>query len=229
MPGKSSKKGIKSHVDDPDRRTDHRRSSPLTTAFAPGPEAFELIVMDSEDMLIDAVPDDTDKKSSPTSPDETPSAAPPQENKGLPADVEQPLHKAKDSPIIPPSISDSAPSPALAPAETPVDRLSPAAVTTDEPQRSESVGLLMQPIPMTGIETPTPAALSPQLERPLASAAPHGQTEKQLNVADALGYLDSVKMKFQDRPEVYNMFLDIMKEFKSQQCVNFLLRQAWHD
>lgn len=115
------------------------------------------------------------------------------------------------------------PSHSLAPAETPEDRLSPAAVTTDEPQRSESVGLLMQPIPMTAIETPTPGALSPQLERPLVSTAPNAHSEKQLNVANALGYLDSVKMKFQDRPEVYNMFLDIMKEFKSQQCVNFLL------
>ncbi|KAJ2170719.1 Transcriptional regulatory protein sin3, partial [Coemansia sp. RSA 532] len=36
-----------------------------------------------------------------------------------------------------------------------------------------------------------------------------------LNVSDALGYLDMVKSQFQDRPEVYNQFLEIMKEFKS--------------
>lgn len=38
-----------------------------------------------------------------------------------------------------------------------------------------------------------------------------------LNVTDALSYLDAVKNKFSDKPDVYNHFLDIMKEFKSQQ------------
>ncbi|OAD69347.1 hypothetical protein PHYBLDRAFT_93875, partial [Phycomyces blakesleeanus NRRL 1555(-)] len=37
-----------------------------------------------------------------------------------------------------------------------------------------------------------------------------------LNVKDALTYLDQVKIKFSDQPEVYNKFLDIMKDFKSQ-------------
>lgn len=37
-----------------------------------------------------------------------------------------------------------------------------------------------------------------------------------LNVKDALTYLDQVKMKFADQAKVYNRFLDIMKEFKSQ-------------
>ena len=33
---------------------------------------------------------------------------------------------------------------------------------------------------------------------------------------DALTYLDQVKVRFQDAPDVYNRFLDIMKDFKSQ-------------
>lgn len=37
-----------------------------------------------------------------------------------------------------------------------------------------------------------------------------------LNVTDALSYLDAVKIQFQDKPDVYNRFLDIMKDFKSQ-------------
>lgn len=37
-----------------------------------------------------------------------------------------------------------------------------------------------------------------------------------LNVKDALSYLDQVKVQFQSRPDVYNLFLDIMKDFKSQ-------------
>lgn len=37
-----------------------------------------------------------------------------------------------------------------------------------------------------------------------------------LKVEDALSYLDQVKFKFGNQPQVYNDFLDIMKEFKSQ-------------
>jgi histone deacetylase complex regulatory component SIN3 len=33
---------------------------------------------------------------------------------------------------------------------------------------------------------------------------------------DALSYLDQVKVRFVDQPDVYNKFLDIMKDFKSQ-------------
>ena len=33
---------------------------------------------------------------------------------------------------------------------------------------------------------------------------------------DALTYLDQVKVQFHDQPDVYNKFLDIMKDFKSQ-------------
>ncbi|KAJ4471621.1 histone deacetylase complex, SIN3 component [Lentinula aciculospora] len=43
------------------------------------------------------------------------------------------------------------------------------------------------------------------------------QIDRPLNVTDALSYLDAVKNKFSTRPDVYNHFLDIMKEFKSQQ------------
>lgn len=33
---------------------------------------------------------------------------------------------------------------------------------------------------------------------------------------DALSYLDQVKVRFHEQPDVYNRFLDIMKDFKSQ-------------
>lgn len=41
--------------------------------------------------------------------------------------------------------------------------------------------------------------------------------DRPLNVTDALSYLDAVKNKFSDQPDVYNQFLDIMKEFKNEQ------------
>ncbi|XP_077966628.1 paired amphipathic helix protein Sin3a-like [Styela clava] len=39
---------------------------------------------------------------------------------------------------------------------------------------------------------------------------------QRLKVEDALSYLDQVKFQFGNQPQVYNDFLDIMKEFKSQ-------------
>ena len=53
-----------------------------------------------------------------------------------------------------------------------------------------------------------------------AASLPEGA--RQLNVTDALSYLDAVKTQFVERPDVYNCFLDIMKDFKSQVCVCFL-------
>lgn len=41
-----------------------------------------------------------------------------------------------------------------------------------------------------------------------------------LNVSDALTYLNAVKAQFHDQPQVYNHFLDIMKDFKFQQLVS---------
>lgn len=55
---------------------------------------------------------------------------------------------------------------------------------------------------------PTPAAARPAAE----AVAP----ARQLNVKDALSYLDQVKVQFSESPGVYNQFLDIMKDFKTQ-------------
>ncbi|XP_066509834.1 paired amphipathic helix protein Sin3a-like isoform X2 [Hoplias malabaricus] len=51
-----------------------------------------------------------------------------------------------------------------------------------------------------------------------ASAPTSGQQQQfqRLKVEDALSYLDQVKLQFGNQPQVYNDFLDIMKEFKSQ-------------
>lgn len=70
----------------------------------------------------------------------------------------------------------------------------------------------------------TPKALTPrpQAEQniiPGPSSAQSFEMSRPLNVTDALSYLDDVKHQFAEKPEVYNRFLDIMKDFKSQQCV----------
>jgi paired amphipathic helix protein Sin3a len=53
---------------------------------------------------------------------------------------------------------------------------------------------------------------------PVGSSGAQASPEmgRALNVTDALSYLDAVKVQFNEKPEVYNRFLDIMKDFKSQ-------------
>ncbi|KAJ4485722.1 hypothetical protein J3R30DRAFT_3441510 [Lentinula aciculospora] len=68
----------------------------------------------------------------------------------------------------------------------------------------------------------TPKALTPRPQGeqnviPGSSSAQLSEMSRPLNVTDALSYLDAVKLQFAEKPEVYNKFLDIMKDFKSQQ------------
>ena len=58
-----------------------------------------------------------------------------------------------------------------------------------------------------------------QLASPLLVALGRSHTDmltQDSRVQDALTYLDQVKVQFHDQPDVYNRFLDIMKDFKSQ-------------
>jgi hypothetical protein len=69
--------------------------------------------------------------------------------------------------------------------------------------------------PVMKARTPKPATPRPPTsDSPVGSAG--AEAGRALNVTDALSYLDAVKVQFNDKPEVYNRFLDIMKDFKSQ-------------
>ena len=83
------------------------------------------------------------------------------------------------------------------------------------------------PADSSSASAPTPMIVAPESPAPekqdTVEMAPqpamenvNGSTDRQLNVTDALSYLDAVKVQFNDRPDVYNVFLDIMKDFKSQ-------------
>lgn len=62
----------------------------------------------------------------------------------------------------------------------------------------------------------TPLASTPPGSNQGGGGGGGGSQFQRLKVEDALSYLDQVKYKFSDQPQVYNDFLDIMKEFKSQ-------------
>jgi len=78
-------------------------------------------------------------------------------------------------------------------------------------------------VPTTASGTPKimPRTPKPQTPKPPSGDSISGLQRspeicRPLNVTDALSYLDAVKVQFQDKPDVYNHFLDIMKDFKSQ-------------
>ncbi|OBZ86626.1 Paired amphipathic helix protein Sin3b [Choanephora cucurbitarum] len=79
---------------------------------------------------------------------------------------------------------------------------------------------LMSPTPSPSTTPFHPTELPPPPPPPpQVTADPsltNQNTYRPLNVTDALSYLDLVKNRFSDRPDVYNQFLDIMKDFKSQ-------------
>ena len=66
----------------------------------------------------------------------------------------------------------------------------------------------------------------PQLAMLSQTATMADSAARPLNVTDALTYLDLVKNRFRERPEVYNQFLDIMKEFKGQTYVICYLKNS---
>ncbi|KAF7327545.1 HDAC-interact domain-containing protein [Mycena kentingensis (nom. inval.)] len=80
-----------------------------------------------------------------------------------------------------------------------------AAVASAEPTVDSQ-----QPIP------PPPPPVDPVPATQPVAPAPPRPSVKMLKVSDALSYLDAVKAQFHDEPDVYNKFLDIMKQFKSQ-------------
>ncbi|XP_037295833.1 paired amphipathic helix protein Sin3a-like [Manduca sexta] len=81
-----------------------------------------------------------------------------------------------------------------------------------------------QPVQYAPTKQPPPPQVPPRIKQQPGvvpggggrqSPGPQAQFQR-LKVEDALSYLDQVKYKFNTQPQVYNDFLDIMKEFKSQ-------------
>uniref|UniRef100_A0A6Q2WW69 Paired amphipathic helix protein Sin3a n=1 Tax=Esox lucius TaxID=8010 RepID=A0A6Q2WW69_ESOLU len=67
------------------------------------------------------------------------------------------------------------------------------------------------------VQSHGPTVMQGHAHPPAPPATAQGQQQFQrLKVEDALSYLDQVKLQFGNQPQVYNDFLDIMKEFKSQ-------------
>lgn len=82
------------------------------------------------------------------------------------------------------------------------------------PAPSASQTLASAVLPAAGAVQPI--SLPPNQNNSAAPSIISSHNYRPLNVRDALSYLDQVKLQFQELPGVYNQFLDIMKDFKTQ-------------
>lgn len=89
----------------------------------------------------------------------------------------------------------------------------PAQVQTEQVP-SQNPRLAVPSAPHTPYPQPAPT--------PAAEQQQQSASDRTLNVTDALSYLDAVKVRFSEQPDVYNHFLDIMKDFKTSMYAPFL-------
>lgn len=98
----------------------------------------------------------------------------------------------------------AAPAATPAPAvQRPAQTSAPQQRTTAAPTDGATQARPNQQAPPTAVAAGAPAAAPAQNQN-------GGSGYRPLNVKDALSYLDSVKIQFNDRPQIYNNFLDIM-------------------
>ncbi|KAJ3380210.1 Transcriptional regulatory protein sin3 [Lobulomyces angularis] len=90
-------------------------------------------------------------------------------------------------------------------------------VRSNKQNAANLTALQQQPSQNSSLST---AQVAISLTQSLPNTSTQDQSEtttyRQLNVRDALTYLDQVKIQFEAQSEVYSRFLDIMKDFKSQ-------------
>ncbi|MCJ1313047.1 Transcriptional regulatory protein sin3 [Agyrium rufum] len=87
--------------------------------------------------------------------------------------------------------------------------LAPGSQSSHEPSSRAQINHRLQP---------QQASYGPNVPPPPIPPSQGGQVNggQQPILNDALSYLDQVKVRFVEHPDVYNRFLDIMKDFKSQ-------------
>jgi paired amphipathic helix protein Sin3a len=97
----------------------------------------------------------------------------------------------------------------------PLHQADPAA-RLQQPAHQQQPAMLV-PFPAQGGQQP--AGAMNQAQQPILNvSALEGRFGSSVDTdpsQDALSYLDQVKVQFADHPDVYNRFLDIMKDFKS--------------
>lgn len=140
-----------------------------------------------------------------------------------------PMAKSPSPPPAAPQVSSEVAIPAQPPAPMVAKRPpGPPGLGVPMPTSSPSAGAAAAAAAAAAKPPPQPRAASPAAANfpaaapmPAAPAPPAANAGmggmKELRVEDALLYLDEVKREFGHRPRIYNEFLAIMKNFKSQE------------
>lgn len=130
------------------------------------------------------------------------------------ADPTEPTVMETDSEVLADAVLAKSPPPP-APAAVAAVEQPPQAATRQPTVAAEPAAPAAMAGPPPG--APPVAAGAPPPPPPAGGGGMFVGGMKELRVEDALLYLDDVKREFGDRPRVYNEFLAIMKNFKSQE------------
>jgi hypothetical protein len=130
------------------------------------------------------------------------------------------LSHPASSTTAPPASSTTAPRPSDPSHTAPPPLTQQMQPSRPPPPQVQSSALPPGPAPaITPSRVSTPPPPPPSTTPVPMSTSQAATSYRPLNVKDALTYLDQVKVQFQERPDVYNKFLDIMKDFKSQRYI----------
>jgi len=120
-----------------------------------------------------------------------------------------PLHPQPTVGLLRPSAQ---PLPLTVATQQAVSHIQPVTLSQNVPQAMTSQSHIAQMYPWIQ----PGGGNAPGTDSQMSQTVQQQQQFQRLKVEDALSYLDQVKLQFSGHPQVYNDFLDIMKEFKSQ-------------
>jgi len=129
----------------------------------------------------------------------------------IPSQVGGPLHPPPTAGLLRPTAQ---PLPLTVVTQPTGTHAQPVTVSQNVPQTMPSQAHIAQMYPWMQPAAGGGNALSTDSQ--MTQSVQQQQQFQRLKVEDALSYLDQVKLQFSGQPQVYNDFLDIMKEFKSQ-------------
>ena len=89
-------------------------------------------------------------------------------------------------------------------------------MTTENVESQEAAAPVIAPAPTTSVSAAMPInSTTPTSTTSNVTSTASTSTTQSMQLNDAFAYLDRVRAEFADQPEIYNKFLQVMREFKS--------------
>lgn len=87
---------------------------------------------------------------------------------------------------------------------------------TTENVESQEAAPVIAPVPTNSVSSAMPInSTTPTSTTSNVTSTTSTTTTQSMQLNDAFAYLDRVRAEFADQPEIYNKFLQVMREFKS--------------